>query len=103
MHRRLHQIHSVINEHSYQIQELQARSAHVAQDIQLTAQRQTSQQQEEALRPLRQELHNRLQQGDELETTLSQTQRELQAAEEIQQVKLLHHPVFYLKVCVESK
>uniref|UniRef100_A0A4W6CX51 Ras-associating domain-containing protein n=1 Tax=Lates calcarifer TaxID=8187 RepID=A0A4W6CX51_LATCA len=63
----------------YQIQELQARSAHVAQDIQLTAQRQTSQQQEEALRPLRQELHNRLQQGDELETTLSQTQRELQA------------------------
>ncbi|XP_018548303.1 ras association domain-containing protein 7 [Lates calcarifer] len=85
MHRRLHQIHSVINEHSYQIQELQARSAHVAQDIQLTAQRQTSQQQEEALRPLRQELHNRLQQGDELETTLSQTQRELQAAEEIQQ------------------
>uniref|UniRef100_A0A4W6CWN0 Ras-associating domain-containing protein n=1 Tax=Lates calcarifer TaxID=8187 RepID=A0A4W6CWN0_LATCA len=63
-----------------------------AQDIQLTAQRQTSQQQEEALRPLRQELHNRLQQGDELETTLSQTQRELQAAEEIQQVKLLHHP-----------
>uniref|UniRef100_A0A3B4WZF3 Ras association domain family member 7b n=1 Tax=Seriola lalandi dorsalis TaxID=1841481 RepID=A0A3B4WZF3_SERLL len=62
---------------------LQARSAHVDQDIQLTAHKLSSavsQQQEEALGPLRQELHNRLQQGENLNATASETQRELQTA-----------------------
>ncbi|TMS13411.1 Ras association domain-containing protein 7 [Larimichthys crocea] len=85
IHRRLHQIHSSVDHHSYQIKELQVRSAHLEQDLQ-TAHRQSSQtgpqQTDEALRPLKQELHHRLQQGEELEATLRETQRELQAAEE---------------------
>ncbi|XP_022603189.1 ras association domain-containing protein 8-like isoform X1 [Seriola dumerili] len=83
MHRHLHQIHSSMDDHNNQIKELQARSAHVEQDIQLTAHKLSSavsQQQEEALGPLRQELHNRLQQGEKLNATASETQRELQTA-----------------------
>ncbi|XP_023248875.1 ras association domain-containing protein 8-like isoform X1 [Seriola lalandi dorsalis] len=83
MHRQLHQIHSSMDDHNNQIKELQARSAHVDQDIQLTAHKLSSavsQQQEEALGPLRQELHNRLQQGEKLNATASETQRELQTA-----------------------
>uniref|UniRef100_A0A3B4UN19 Ras association domain family member 7b n=1 Tax=Seriola dumerili TaxID=41447 RepID=A0A3B4UN19_SERDU len=79
----LHQIHSSMDDHNNQIKELQARSAHVEQDIQLTAHKLSSavsQQQEEALGPLRQELHNRLQQGEKLNATASETQRELQTA-----------------------
>ncbi|XP_040890557.1 ras association domain-containing protein 8-like isoform X2 [Toxotes jaculatrix] len=87
MHRRLHQIHSSIDDHSYQVTELQARSEQLEQDIQLTAQRQSSlagpQQQEEALRPLRQELHNRQEQAQQLDEALSESQRELRAAEEM--------------------
>ncbi|XP_039993078.1 ras association domain-containing protein 7-like isoform X4 [Xiphias gladius] len=86
MHRHLHQIHSSMDDQGYQIKELQTRSAHLERVIQLTAHRQSSWavpwQQEEALRPLRQELHNRLQQGEEMVATLSETQRELHAAEE---------------------
>ncbi|XP_070761155.1 ras association domain-containing protein 7-like isoform X2 [Enoplosus armatus] len=83
MHRRLHQIHSSTDDHSYQIKELQARSAHLEQDLQLRQSSQTGiQQTEEALRPLKQELHHRLQQAQELDSTLSETQRELQAAKE---------------------
>uniref|UniRef100_A0A3P8RL87 Ras association domain family member 7b n=1 Tax=Amphiprion percula TaxID=161767 RepID=A0A3P8RL87_AMPPE len=71
---------------SYKIRELQSRSAHLEQDLQLTAQRQNSRagtpQPDDALRPLKQELHNRLQLGEELDATLSETQRELQTAEE---------------------
>ncbi len=90
MHRRLNQIHSLVDDHSYQMKELQARLAHLEQDIQHRAQRPRSQmgtrQLEEALRPLKQELHHRVQQGEELDTTLSETQRKLQAAEESLQV-----------------
>ncbi|KAM7405632.1 hypothetical protein PAMP_000066 [Pampus punctatissimus] len=86
MHSRLHQIHSSMDDHSYQINQLQARSAHLEQNIQLTAHRQSSQvgtqEQEETLRPLKQELHHRLQQAEELEALLSETERELQAAEQ---------------------
>ncbi|XP_071345974.1 ras association domain-containing protein 7-like isoform X2 [Trachinotus anak] len=85
MHRHLHQIQSSTDDHSNQIKELQARSAHLEENIQLTAHRLSSvvtQQQEEALRPLRQELHNRLQQGEELSATVSETQRALQTAED---------------------
>ncbi|KAG7219531.1 hypothetical protein INR49_004509 [Caranx melampygus] len=88
MDRRLHQIHSSVDDHNNQMKEFQARSAHLDQDIQLISQRQAAaavQQQEEALRPLRQELHNRLQQGEELGATTLETERELQATELILQ------------------
>ncbi|XP_031179630.1 ras association domain-containing protein 7-like isoform X1 [Sander lucioperca] len=86
MHRRLHQIQSSMDDDSYRIKELQARSEHLQQDIQHRAHRQRSRastrQPEEALRPLEQELHFRLQQGEELDTTLSETQRARQTTEE---------------------
>ena len=85
MHRRLQQIQSSMDDHSDRIEAMQARSAHLEQDVQLTAQRRR--QQEEALMPLRQELHSRLQQGEDLDASLSETQRELWAAEEWLQVK----------------
>lgn len=46
-------------------------------------------QQDELWRPLKQELQHRLQQAEELETSLAHTQRELQAADERLQVELL--------------
>ncbi|XP_070690809.1 ras association domain-containing protein 8-like isoform X2 [Pempheris klunzingeri] len=82
MHRRLDQIHSSVDDHNNQIKELQAQSARLEQDLQLRAHRQSSWLPDEALRPLKQELHARLQQSGELDSTLSETQRELQAAEE---------------------
>lgn len=86
MDRRLHQIHSSVDGHNNQMKELLARFTHLDQDIQVISQRQTAaviQQEEEALRPLRQELHNRLQQGEELSATMFETERELQATEGI--------------------
>ncbi|KAL7406392.1 hypothetical protein ABVT39_019142 [Epinephelus coioides] len=86
MHKRLHQIHSSMEDHRYKIKELQTRSAHLEQDVQLIAHRQNSQtgnlKPEKTLRPLKEELLYRLQQGEELEATLTETQRELQTAEE---------------------
>ncbi|XP_034425099.1 ras association domain-containing protein 7-like isoform X2 [Hippoglossus hippoglossus] len=89
MHRRLQQIHSSVGDQSHEIKELAAHSAHLEHDIQLTAYRQSSQeaaqQQEEALRPLREELHNRHQHAEELDATLSGTQGELHAADSMLQ------------------
>lgn len=86
MHKRLHQINALMDDCSHQIEELQTRSAHLEQDIKLRALRQRSRpgtpQPDEVLSPLKHELHHRLQQGEELSTTLSETQRELQASEE---------------------
>lgn len=45
---------------------------------------------EEVLKPLQQELQNRLWQAQELDATLSQTQGALQTAEQRLQVRLLH-------------
>lgn len=88
MHRRLHQIQSSVNDHSYQIKELEVR--YREQDAQLTAHRQSPQvdapQLEETLKPLRQEFHYRLQQSEELDASLAKTERELQAVEESIQV-----------------
>lgn len=93
MRRRLQQIHTSMQDHSGQIDELQARSAHGEQDLQDTVHRQSSlvgtTQQDELWRPLKQELQHRLQQAEELETSLAHTQRELQAADEKLQVELL--------------
>lgn len=72
-----------MDDHSYQMKELQAYSAHLEEDLQLRAHRQSSRQPEE---PLKQELHHCLQQAEELDATLLETQRKLQAAEEILQV-----------------
>ncbi|KAM9366769.1 ras association domain-containing protein 7-like [Symphorus nematophorus] len=86
MHRRLQQIHSSIDDHSDQINELQVRSAHLEQDLKVTVHRLNSQanprQSDKVLRPLKQELHHRLQQGGELDAALTETERKIQAAEE---------------------
>ncbi|KAM4602391.1 ras association domain-containing protein 8-like isoform 2-T2 [Polymixia lowei] len=85
MNKRLDHIYSSLDDHNYQLQELQVHSAHLGQDLQLEAHRQSSRpgtpQPEEALGPLKQELHNRMQQGAEVDTFLSETERELQALE----------------------
>uniref|UniRef100_A0A672FW80 Ras association domain family member 7b n=1 Tax=Salarias fasciatus TaxID=181472 RepID=A0A672FW80_SALFA len=71
---------------SNQIRAMQTRSVHLEQDIKTRIQRQiseaASQQDDETLRPLKQELLNRLQFGEELDSALWETQRELQAADE---------------------
>ncbi|XP_041838395.1 ras association domain-containing protein 7-like isoform X2 [Melanotaenia boesemani] len=86
MHRRLQQIQSSIDDQTHEISELQTRSAHQEQDLQHRSQRQNlpaeTQQADEALRSLTQELHKRLQMGDQLDAALSETQWRLQTAEE---------------------
>lgn len=86
MQRRLNQIHSSIDDQSYEIRALQTRSAHLEEDIKSRIQRQISeaadQQADGTLRPLKQELFHRLQLGEELDSALWETQRELQTAEE---------------------
>lgn len=93
MRRRLQQIHTSMQDHSGQIDELRARSAHLEQDLQDMVHRQSSSvgttQQDELLRPLKQELQHRLQQAEGLEASLDHTQTELQAADERLQVELL--------------
>ncbi|XP_072237275.1 ras association domain-containing protein 7-like isoform X2 [Leuresthes tenuis] len=86
MLRRLEQIHSSIDDQSYENMVLQSRSAHLEQDLQLRSQAESpqeeAQQTDEALRSLTEELHSRLQLGEELDAESSQTQWELQTAEE---------------------
>jgi len=86
MLRRLEQIHSSIDDQSREKTVLQSRSAHLEQDLQRRSQTESpqeeAQQTDEALRSLTQELHSRLQLGEELDAELSQTQWELQTAEE---------------------
>lgn len=86
MQRRLHQIHSSVDDHSQHIKELQSHFAHLEQDLKVRAHRENSRpaalQPDEVLMPLKQELHHRRQQGDEMDAMLSETQREMQAAEE---------------------
>ncbi|XP_025998733.1 ras association domain-containing protein 8-like isoform X1 [Astatotilapia calliptera] len=84
MHRRLDQIHSSINDQSYEITTLQTRSAHLEEDLQVRVQTQSSltAQQDESLKSLKQELHNRLQLGEELDVRLAELQQEMETAEE---------------------
>ncbi|XP_005747650.1 ras association domain-containing protein 8-like isoform X4 [Pundamilia nyererei] len=84
MHRRLDQIHSSINDQSYEITTLQTRSAHLEEDLQVRVQTQSSltAQQDESLKSLKQELHNRLQLGEELDVRLAESQQEMETAEE---------------------
>ncbi|XP_005944159.1 ras association domain-containing protein 8 isoform X3 [Haplochromis burtoni] len=84
MHRRLDQIHSSINDQSYEITTLQTRSAHLEEDLQVRVQTQSSltAQQDESLKSLKQELHNRLQLGEELDVRLAELQQEMETAQE---------------------
>ncbi|KAK9542116.1 hypothetical protein VZT92_000006 [Zoarces viviparus] len=85
MRARLQQLHSSMDAHGHQMEELQARSAQLERDVQLGAHRQSARadprQPEEALRPLKEELHHRRQQAEDLEAALSRTQRDLQTKE----------------------
>lgn len=88
MHKRLSLVQSSVDDHMDQLTEVQANSAHLEQEIQLTVQRRSSvsQQSEEALRLLKHEFHNRQQQAEGLDAALSETQWELNTAEQILQV-----------------
>uniref|UniRef100_M4AH49 Ras association domain-containing protein 7-like n=1 Tax=Xiphophorus maculatus TaxID=8083 RepID=M4AH49_XIPMA len=79
MQRRLEQIHSSIDDQSYEIKVLQSRSDHLEQDLQDRAQTSAPSAEEEgarltdeALRSLTQELHKRLQLGEDLDAALEQ-------------------------------
>ncbi|XP_029354000.1 ras association domain-containing protein 7-like [Echeneis naucrates] len=88
MYRRLHQIQSSVDDQIADIMALQAHSGHLEQDLELAVHRHSmavTQQHKEALEPLRHELDKRLQQGEELGATVSETQRRLQTAKEILQ------------------
>ncbi|MEQ2200867.1 hypothetical protein XENOCAPTIV_004170, partial [Xenoophorus captivus] len=89
MQRRLQQIHSSIDDQSYEIKVLQTRTDHLEQDLQDPAQTNSQSPEEEgvrltneALKSLTLELHNRLQLGEDLDTALAETQWNLQTAEE---------------------
>lgn len=84
LHRRLDHIHSSINDQSYKITTLQTRSAHLEEDLQVRVQTQSplTAQQDESLQSLKQELHNRLQLGEELDVRLAELQQEMETAEE---------------------
>ncbi|XP_047219575.1 ras association domain-containing protein 8-like [Girardinichthys multiradiatus] len=89
MQRRLQQIHSSIDDQSYEIKVLQTRTDHLEQDLQDRAQTNSQSPEEEgvrltneALKSLTQELHNRLQLGEDLDTALAETEWNLQTAEE---------------------
>lgn len=88
MRERLNQAQSLLDDHTDQLKRLQDNSAQLEQEIQQTVQRRrsASQQSEEALRLLKHEFHNRLQQAEELDAALSETQWELKDAELILQV-----------------
>ncbi|CAL8245419.1 unnamed protein product [Lota lota] len=81
MHRRLDTISSFIDNDSYRIQDLQAHSAQLRQDLQLEESSQAALQQSEdlTLLSLKQELQSRLQQGNELAALLMEKEKELQA------------------------
>uniref|UniRef100_H3CCB4 Ras association domain family member 7 n=1 Tax=Tetraodon nigroviridis TaxID=99883 RepID=H3CCB4_TETNG len=86
LHRRLQQIQASLQAHGSQTQQLQQHAQQLQQDLALPAPPQAAPapgpNQEEVLKPLQQELQHRLQQAQELDATLSQTQGALQAAEQ---------------------
>ncbi|XP_015250454.1 PREDICTED: ras association domain-containing protein 8-like isoform X2 [Cyprinodon variegatus] len=93
MQRRLEQIHSSIDDQSYEIKVLQTRYEHLEQDldhgIQAHSSNEEVQQTDEALRSLTEELHNRLQLGEDLDAALAETQWELQTAEERDRMEMI--------------
>ncbi|XP_039872666.1 ras association domain-containing protein 8-like isoform X2 [Simochromis diagramma] len=101
MHRRLDQIHSSINDQSYEITTLQTRSAHLEEDLQVSVQMQSSltAQQDESLKSLKQELHNRLQLGEELDVRLAELQQEMETAEERDRLEIIEELNKELRQC----
>ncbi|XP_005747648.1 ras association domain-containing protein 8-like isoform X2 [Pundamilia nyererei] len=101
MHRRLDQIHSSINDQSYEITTLQTRSAHLEEDLQVRVQTQSSltAQQDESLKSLKQELHNRLQLGEELDVRLAESQQEMETAEERDRLEIIEELNKELRQC----
>ncbi|XP_004571891.1 ras association domain-containing protein 7 isoform X2 [Maylandia zebra] len=101
MHRRLDQIHSSINDQSYEITTLQTRSAHLEEDLQVRVQTQSSltAQQDESLKSLKQELHNRLQLGEELDVRLAELQQEMETAEERDRLEIIEELNKELRQC----
>ncbi|XP_037835826.1 ras association domain-containing protein 7-like isoform X2 [Kryptolebias marmoratus] len=105
MQRRLQQIHLSIDDQNYEIKVLQARSEHLEQDLQFKAQTESlspeveSWQTGEALQTLTQELHNRLHFGEELDAALSETQWELQTAEERDRLETIEELNKELRQC----
>lgn len=95
LHRRLQQIQASLQAHGSQTQQLQQHAQQLQQDLALPAPPQAAPapgpNQEEVLKPLQQELQHRLQQAQELDATLSQTQGALQAAEQRLQVRAHTH------------
>ncbi|XP_068995757.1 ras association domain-containing protein 7-like isoform X2 [Embiotoca jacksoni] len=95
IHRRLQQKHSSLREHTFKIRALHTRSAHLEQDLLLTAPRRSSGEgpppPNEALRPLKEELQHRLLVGEEMDATQADTRRKLQAAEGTVKVQLFYH------------
>ncbi|CAB1339682.1 unnamed protein product [Coregonus sp. 'balchen'] len=85
MHGRLPQLYASMDEYSFRLKDLQTHSSRLGQDFRVESHRRNSRpgtpQPEEALGPLREELHNRLQQGVELDMSLTETEKALQAAE----------------------
>uniref|UniRef100_G3Q0A1 Ras-associating domain-containing protein n=1 Tax=Gasterosteus aculeatus TaxID=69293 RepID=G3Q0A1_GASAC len=86
LQRGLQRLHALMEDHPHQLEELQAHSVQLEQEVQLEGHRLSSRADsrppEEALRPLKQELRYRWQQGEDLEAAFSGTQRDLQAAEQ---------------------
>lgn len=96
MHRRLQQIHSSIDDQGYEIKVLQSRSDHLEQDLHDRSRTNGQSPEEEAVRltdealkSLTQELHNRLQLGEDLDAALAETQWKLQTAEERDRVEMI--------------
>uniref|UniRef100_A0A4W5R1R4 Ras association domain family member 7b n=1 Tax=Hucho hucho TaxID=62062 RepID=A0A4W5R1R4_9TELE len=81
----LRQLYSSMDEYSFRLKDLQTHSSRLGQDFRVEAHRRSSilgtPQPEEALGPLREELHNRLQKGAELDMSLTETKKALQTAE----------------------
>ncbi|XP_068616228.1 ras association domain-containing protein 8-like isoform X2 [Brachionichthys hirsutus] len=87
MNRRLDQIRSQVSDHDCRVKELRTRSAHLEEDLRLRVHRDSrrTNQGDDVLGPLKQELHHRRQQGGHLDAKLSETDKELRAAEERRQ------------------
>lgn len=91
MLRRLRQIHASLEGHGGQMLELQQRTERLRRDLSLPrGGPDPAPDQEEVLRPLQTELRHRLQQAQELDATLSQTEGALQTAQQRLQVPPCH-------------
>ncbi|XP_010901145.2 ras association domain-containing protein 7 [Esox lucius] len=86
LHGRLLQLCVSMDDNSFRLQDLQANSSKLGQELNVETHRQSSHsgtsQPDEALEPLQEELHCQIQQGTELEKLLTETARALTTAEE---------------------